>query len=190
VEIVAGMVAVALMVSFAWTGHAAASGGRDFLPRIAADALHLFATAIWPTGLLPLAMFLACARARGVEDGLDLAPTLRLVQRFSSVSLVIVGVLVATGLTNSYFMIGRFESLFTTTYGQVLCVKLLLFAAILGIAASNRYRIVPALSKISEAGTTSPLLRQLQRLVLAEFSLAVAVVAMVSVLGTTPPPQP
>jgi len=186
-EIVAGTVSVALVVSFAGTGHAAASGGPALVPRIAVDAVHLFVTAIWPTGLLPFALFLACARRVASVA----VPTLRLVQRFSQVGLIIVGVLSATGLVNSYFMVGHFQALFTTTYGEVLDVKLLLFAAILGLAAVNRYRMVPLLkAKAARAGENDfvPTLRRLQRLVLTEFGLAVAVVAVVSVLGTTPPP--
>jgi putative copper resistance protein D len=186
VEIAAGIVAVALMVSFAWTGHAAASIGPDIFVRIAVDALHLFVTAIWPMGLLPFAMFLA--EARRTEDcG---APMLKVVGRFSNVSLLAVGVLIATGIANSYFMVGRFEALFTTTYGQLLSVKLVLVAVMLGIAAYNRFWIVPLLFAKSGAGDTiDPLLRRLQRLVTVEFCLAVAVVVVVSVLGTTPPPQ-
>jgi putative copper resistance protein D len=187
-EIVAGIIAVALMASFAWTGHAAASAGPDFVLRIAADATHLMVAAIWPMGLLPFAMFLG--RARGIAGGAVFGPTLRLIGRFSNVSLGVVCVLIGTGLTNSYFIVGHIQALFTTTYGQVLGVKLLLFAGMLGIAAYNRFRIVPVLfAQPAGVGATGPLLRQLQRLVMVELGLAVAVIAVVSVLGTTPPPQ-
>jgi putative copper resistance protein D len=186
VEIVAGIVGAALMVSFAWTGHAAASGGAYFFPRIAVDALHLFVTSIWPTGLLPFAMFLTCARR--LDD--VTVPTLKVVGRFSNVSLLVVGVLSATGIVNACFIVGHFQALFTTTYGRVLCVKLLLFGAILGIAAYNRLRIVPLIfSNRAEPDLTPLLFRRLQQWVLAEFMLAIGVVAVVSVLGTTPPPQ-
>ena len=111
-EIVAGITAVALMVSLAWTGHAVASGGPDILVRITADALHLFVTGIWPTGVLPLAMFLAEARRN--ED--CPAPVLWVVGRFANISLGIVWVVIVTGIINGYFMIGRFGALFSSTY--------------------------------------------------------------------------
>ena len=190
-EIVAGIIAAALVVAFAWTGHAAASGGPALFLRIGADALHLFVTSIWPAGLLPFAMFLA--QARRLQDELPLAPVCKAVGRFSNVSLVIVVVLAVTGLINSYFIVGSFQALFTSTYGRVLGLKLSLFGVLLGIATYNRFRIVPQLllcsapqESISSAG---PLLRRLQNLVLAEIALAIAIVLVVSVLGTTPPPQ-
>ena len=185
VEIVAGIVAVALMVSFAGTGHAAASGGAYFFPRIATDALHLFVTSIWPTGLLPFAMFLTCARR--LDD--VIVPTLKVVGRFSNVSLLVVGVLTATGIINACFIVGNLQALFTTTYGRVLCVKLFLFGAMLGIAAYNRLRIVPRLfARRAEPDVSVSLLRRLRCCVWTEFGLAVGVVAVVSILGTTPPP--
>ena len=189
VEIAGGVVAIALVVSFAGTGHAAAAGGPSFVPRVAADAVHLFVTAIWPTGLLPLALFLS--RARELADPALLAAARRVVDRFSQVSLLIVGLLAATGFINAFFIVGRFEALFTTTYGGVLDVKLLLFAAILGVAACNRYRVVPRIdaSVASSAGDAWSALRRLQHLVTLELALAVGVIAVVSVLGTTPPPQ-
>jgi len=190
-EMAAGLVAAALLASFAWTGHAAATGGAAFLPRVAADAVHLFVTAIWPTGLLPFALFLSCVR--GLGDATVLAPARRVVDRFSQVSLVIVGVLVATGFINACFMVGSFHALFATPYGWVLGVKLLLFTAILGIAACNRYRVVPpldaSLSAATMGGAAWPLLRRLQHLVTIELILAIGVIVVVSVLGTTPPPQ-
>jgi putative copper resistance protein D len=190
-EIAAGLVAAALLTSFAWTGHAAAAGGPTFVPRVAADAVHLFVASIWPTGLLPFALFLAGARR--VEDRATLAPTRRIVDRFSQVSLVVVFLLAATGFINAYFIVGSFDALFTTTYGAVLDVKLLLFAAILLIAARNRYRVLPRLdASLCEAANldeAKPLLQKLQDLVTVELVLAIGVIAVVSVLGTTPPPQ-
>jgi putative copper resistance protein D len=186
-EIAAGVVAAALFASFAWTGHAAATGGAAFVPRVAADAVHLFVTAIWPTGLLPFALFLACARRIGEAD--VLAPARRVVDRFSQVSLVVVCVLAATGFINACFIVGSVKALFTTTYGGVLCLKLALFAAILGVAACNRYRVVPRLDANVRSNEAWPLLRRLQQLVTFELVLAVGVIAVVSVLGMTPPPR-
>jgi putative copper resistance protein D len=189
-EIVAGIDAVALMDSLAWTGHAAATGGPTFALRVGADALHLFVTGIWPTGLLPFALFLS--RARRSSDPALLVPLGRVVDRFSNVSLAIVVVLVATGCVNSYFIVGSFLALITTTYGCVLCTKLVLFAAILVVAAGNRYRVVPRLGSILSANSVAdagPLLRRLQYLVTLELALAIGIILVVSVLGMTPPPQ-
>ena len=189
-EIAAGLVATALVVSIAWTGHAAATGGPDFKWRVLADATHLFAASIWPTGLLPFALFLR--RARQIEDISRLRPVLAVARRFSTVSFLAVWILIASGIINACFIVGSFEALFSTDYGRLLCLKLFLFLLMLGIASWNRYRLLPLLlrnAKTSEKSLVYRLLRRLQSFVLTEFGVAVAVVVVVSFLGTTPPPR-
>jgi len=189
-ERAAGWVAAALVVSVAWTGHAAAGGGPDFKWRVLADATHLLAASIWPAGLLPFALLLGCARR--VDDRSCLRPAVAAVRRFSSVSLMTVGVLITSGIVNACFIVGSFTALVATDYGRLLCLKLFLFLSILGFAAWNRYRLVPLLSAraVAPDGTFMlPLFRGLQRFVLIELSLAAAVLFVVGMLGITPPPQ-
>jgi putative copper resistance protein D len=189
-EMAAGLVATALVVSVAWTGHAAATGGPDFWRRVPADATHLFATSIWPAGLLPFALFLG--QARRAPDFSRLQPVLMAARRFSTVSFVAVWVLLTTGMINGYFIVGSFQALVATDYGRLLCLKLFLFLLMLGIAAWNRYRLLPLLLLRAGASGENPVLPLIQRLrnfVLAEFSLAIAVVAVVSLLGITAPPH-
>ncbi|MCE0521611.1 MAG: CopD family protein [Methylacidiphilales bacterium] len=189
-EVGAGLVAIALVVSVAWTGHAAATGGPDFWPRVLADASHLLTTSIWPTGLLPFALFLGASRK--IDHLAHLQSVLMTACRFSTVSFLAVWILIATGMINSYFIVGSFQALIATDYGRLLCLKLSLFLVMLGIAAWNRYRLLPLLLLRAEASGTSlvwPLVRRLQSFVLIEFSLALAVVGVVSFLGITPPPH-
>jgi putative copper resistance protein D len=189
-EIAAGLIAAALVVSIAWTGHAAATGGPDFKWRVLADATHLFAASIWPTGLLPFALFLGCVRR--INDASRLQPVLAVARRFSTVSFFAVWILIASGIINACFIVGSFEALVTTDYGRLLCLKLFLFLVMLGIASWNRYRLLPLLllnAKTSEKSLVYWLLRRLQSFVMTEFSVAVAVVVVVSFLGTTPPPR-
>jgi putative copper resistance protein D len=186
VEIAAGIVAAALLVSLAGIGHAAATGGAAFFPRVAADSVHLLATAVWPAGLVPFVLFLG--HTRRLEDAADVAPAQRVIQRFSQVSLVVVFLLVATGAINTVFIVGSFEALFTTTYGHVLGVKLLLLLVIVVVATVNRYGVVPRLAQ-AQPPETLPLLRRLQHLVAVELVLAIGIIIVVSVLGTTAPPQ-
>jgi putative copper resistance protein D len=187
-ETVMGIIAVALIVSVAWTGHAASSGTSSFPLRISADALHLLAAAIWPGGLLPFALFLSCIRTN--QPALHSRSTLRAIHRFSNLSLLIVGVLIATGVINSFFLVGSFTALVTTLYGGILCLKLCLLLLILGVASWNRFRLLPLISKSSASKQiVSPLIGQLRNFVATEFALAVAIVVVVSVLGITPPPR-
>jgi putative copper export protein len=188
-EVGAGVMAIGLLGSMAWMGHAAA-GGADDGWRLAPDVLHLLAAAIWPAGLLPFAFFLRWVRRQSGD--VRVAPVLNAVRRFSAVSLVAVLILAATGLVNATFLVGSFTSLLTTPYGWWLCLKLFLFFLILCVAAWNRYRILPLLfispeEKVSDRAFY--LMGRLQTFVLTEFSLAVAVIAVVSVLGITAPPR-
>ena len=189
-EIMMSILVAALLALVAGTGHAAARGGVDFFLRVAADGLHLLAASVWPTGLLPFALFLVAARR--AENFSNLPPILAVVRRFSAVSFITVGVMVVTGMVNSWFLVGNMGALFTTPYGHILCLKLSLFAGILGFAAWNRFRLLPALFLYTDAladKNVTPLLRRLQNFVLAELVLAVGVIAVVSVLGITPPPR-
>lgn len=189
-ELAAGFVATALVVSIAWTGHAASVGGPDFKWRVMADAAHLFAASVWPAGLLPFALFLG--HARRIGDLSRLRPVLAAARRFSEASFVVVAVLITTGIVNAWFIVGNFSALVATDYGRLLCLKLFLFLLIFCIAAWNRYRLVPLLllhGSAPEKSPALPLLQRLQSFVTTEFSLAVAVVLVVSILGTTPPPH-
>ena len=97
------LVSATLLVSLAWISHAAAARAQPL--GLLGDALHLCAAGAWIGGLLPLAIFLTLARA-SVSLGERAA---RVLQRFSTLSLGCVGVLVVSGLSNSW-LLGRFHS--------------------------------------------------------------------------------
>ena len=60
-----------------------------------------------------------------------------------------VATLVATGLVNSWILVGSFHALLVTEYGQVLILKLVVFAAMLAFAAVNRLSLTPQLAVAS-----------------------------------------
>jgi putative copper resistance protein D len=190
IEFGAGLLAVALIVSLAGTGHAAATGGPTLPLRLLADGAHLLAASIWPAGLLPFALFLGCVRS--TDDTARLGSVRDAVRRFSTLSFLVVGVLIVSGIINSYFIVGSFHALFTSDYGQLLCLKLLILLVMLGIAACNRYQVLPLLfaqPMVTDSNAVTLLLNRLRRFVLVEFTLAVAIVAVVSNLGITPRPH-
>jgi copper resistance protein D len=145
-----------------------------------ADALHLCAAGGWIGGLVPLAIFLARVRA-SFSLGEMIA---RVLQRFSTLSLCCVSVLIASGICNSWLLIGSIYALFVTPYGRLLLFKLTLFTTLIGIGARNRLAIR---TKPSIAQSESDLLLQLRRNVICEACLGVAVIAIVACLGVTPP---
>ena len=172
------LLSVVLLVSLAWISHAAAARVQPI--GLIGDALHLCAAGGWLGGLVPLAIFLARA---GVSP--PIAKIIPLViGRFSTLSLCCVSVLIASGVSNSWLLVGSIHALVTTRYGCLLLFKLALFGLLVGFGARNRLAIK---ASASTAQIRSGFLQQLRRNVISEICLGAAVVAIVACLGVTPP---
>jgi len=176
--VVLWLASVVLLVSPAWISHAAAATVQPF--GVLGDMIHLCAAGLWIGGLVPLAIFLTRVRA-SFSLGEMLPGVLR---RFSTLSLCCVSVLVVSGISNSWLLVGSVYALFTTDYGRLLLVKLTSFAILVGFGARNRFLIK---AKVQKTGSDPDLLAQLRRNVLCEAYLGVAVVVIVACLGVTPP---
>lgn len=182
------LLAGGLLGSLAWAGHAAAERGADRIIHLSADALHLLAAGAWLGALMPLAFVLARARRTASRDALDFAA--RATRRFSRLGVAGVGTLVVTGVANAWYTLGSVPALFGTNYGWLLFAKLLLFGAMVTLAAVNRLRLTPQLSVASgeySAQSLLPALRRLEHNAIAETALGLAVVGIVGALGVTIP---
>jgi putative copper resistance protein D len=168
--------AALLLGAVGFAGHSGAAPGTAGAVQLAADVLHLLAAGGWLGALVPLAMLLAQSDIA--------APALAdVTRRFSSFGVVMVATLAATGLTNAYLLVGSPELLVTTPYGQVLLAKIVLFAAMVALAAVNRLYHLPQLGP--DASTTA--VRGLFRNSLAEIALGLGALVLVGLLGTLPP---
>jgi putative copper resistance protein D len=174
----------AILLSFAWTGHGAASEGPGGLVHLGADLLHLLAAGVWIGALVAFALLL-WRPGRSVES---LAALHGALSGFSGVGSAAVAAIVASGLVNSWFLVGptRLPALFTTPYGLALTAKLVLFLGMLLLAARNRFRHTPALAR-AMAGDAEPALRSLRTSVFIEAALGFGVLALVGVLGMMVP---
>jgi putative copper resistance protein D len=104
--------------------------------------------------------------------------------RFSGIGPIVVAALTLSGILNPGFLASL-----TTTYGQVLLAKLVLFAAMIGLAVANRFWLAPRLQSALQTGIGSePATRALWASILAETVLAALVLAAVAWLGTLAPP--
>jgi copper resistance protein D len=174
------LLSVVFLVSLAWISHAAAASVCPL--GLLGDMLHLCAVGGWIGGLVPLTIFLARVRAP-----FSLGETVaRVLHRFSTLSLCCVSVLVVSGISNSWLLVGSVYALFTTPYGRLLLFKLTLFAILIGFGTRNRFLVK---AKLLKAPACPDLLPQFRRNVLCEICLGVAVVAIVACLGVTPPAQ-
>jgi putative copper resistance protein D len=173
--------AAALLGALAPAGHAGTNSGTAGSIHLAGDIIHAVAAGAWVGGLIPLALLFAAAR-RGAEPT-NLAPVHETTRRFSMLGLVSVLSLLATGIVSTVFLVGSVPALFGTTYGRLLSAKVVLFLAMVGIAAVNRVTLTPQLAGTHAAAA----LRQLQRNSLFEAALGLVAIAIVGALGTVPP---
>jgi putative copper resistance protein D len=177
------------LVSLAWGGHAVANPGPYGSVHLLGDALHLLTSAFWPGALLPLATFLFVLLKSNQIGALGLAAAV--IRRFSASSLIAVAAMALTGLLNSVFMVGNPRVLLTTHYGHLLISKLVLFVLMVGFGALNLFLLKPRLAvDLPDINVTDQMsaIRSLLRNVLCEVGLGAAVILIVAVLGTTPPP--
>jgi copper transport protein len=170
-----GLSTVALVgagAALATTGHAAtAPPAWAALPSL---VLHGVAAMLW-AGPLP---FLATVLVRR-----DPAMTIVL-RRFSAMAMVAVAVLATAGATLAALQLRAPSDLVETDYGRILAIKLVLVAALLGLAAINRIRLSPAASAGSAVAAN-----RLRRNVILEIALIGAVAAVITAWRFTPPPR-
>ena len=170
----------ALLVSLAGVGHTQMDDGLTRVVHMSSDGLHLLAAGAWLGGLVSL--FSLVARAIWTSGSESAASNAAL--RFSGMGYIAVATIIGSGLINSWFLVGSFANL-RTPYGQLLIVKLVLFAAMLGLAGLNRFFIVPSLIKADEDHAVG--LSRLRRHVLGEQALGFLIILIVSALGTMQP---
>jgi putative copper resistance protein D len=173
------LAAMGLAGALAWAGHGADGSGIGGTVHLAADFLHLVAAAAWVGGLLPLALLLAAAqRTRAIRVAHAASV------RFSICGVAAVGAVVLTGAANTWYLAGNVQALTSTEYGHLLLTKIALFLFMLAVATINRRRLTPALADGKRDGHA---LQQLRRNVLTEIVAAALIIAIVAVLGVTPP---
>ena len=175
----------ALLASIAWAGHANAQVGTAGMVHRASDAVHLLAAGAWIGALTPFAATLRRLGEAPRRRALDTAAAIT--TRFGNWAALCVGVLLLTGLTNAYYLVASPRALFATHYETVLLLKLLVFALMLAVVATNRTRLTTALRTANAVSARVAAARRLRLNVLTEQALAAGVVVLVAVLGVTPP---
>ena len=179
------VLAASLTGTLAWAGHAAAKSGFEGNVHLFADALRLIAAAAWLGALLPLALLLRVVR--GAQNDSSIAVGRAAVLRFSTLGVVSVGTLVATGIVNSWVLVGSLPALTNTDYGRLLIVKIAVFLIMLSVAAVNRFQLTPRVTQTLGTTASRHALRRIERNSIIETSVGAIIIAIVAVLGTMPP---
>ena len=170
-RIAAGLGAVLVCASFAFRGHTLEE------PRLVLGVLvtfHLLGLAFWVGVFAPLHRLAgADARAAGA-----------LAAEFSAWAVRIVPALAAAGVALFVILTADPLAALGTPYGQLLAIKLLLFAPLLGLAAYNKLRLTPALEAgVAGAGT------RLRRSIRLEALAVLAILATTATLTTVSSPE-
>lgn len=114
----------------------------------------------------------------------DPARALPVVRLFSTGALVAVAVLTVAGLMLAVIQVESLANLTGTAYGRVLIAKMLLVAALLGLASLNRLRLTPALAVPGGSGG-----KWLVRSIALEIVISIAILGVVGLWRFTPPPR-
>ncbi len=172
---------LAVTVSFAVWGHATELSPTAI--SLAADAIHATAAALWLGGLVGLVMVLSLRAPETVRSTAGIISRFSLMAFWSVIALTIAGLtLTITGSDASL------NSILTTTWGQLILAKIGLTLIVVLIAAWNRRKLLPSLTRPTE--DTSELAVRwatLLRTIRAEAVLLVAVIALTAIVVNVPP---
>jgi copper resistance protein D len=174
--------------TLAWSGHGGATPGAAGYVHTCADILHLVAAAAWVGGLVPLVLMMRSALPVDDQSRMIMVAILH---RFSNLGILSVAIILATGVINTWVLVGGVDGLTNTDYGRLLVLKITLFLAMLGFAAVNRLRLTPKLAAPGPAvtGQTSPAFG-IYRNAIAEIALGILVFVIVGSLGLMEPGAP
>ncbi|MET8760210.1 copper resistance protein CopC [Lentzea sp. NPDC004782] len=182
-----GVVVLAATCVLALTWSTASHSGAGDLAGLAlvADTAHLTAMAVWLGGLVVVGAVVRSADALAMRVA---------VPRFSRVALVSVLVLVATGVFQSWRLVGTPSALVGTSYGRVLLGKVAVAAVLLGLGALARrwvqrhygFPVVsPADRRRAARGPGDRQVRRFGAVVAAEAAIAALVLGLTAVLVGT-----
>lgn len=134
---------IGLALAFVYSGHGGAGQQWWAAPN---DLLHVLANGVWLGGLFVLAALVlpALARQSAADRERYLAVAL---PAFSLAALASVAILSVSGPVNVTVRMTGFAQLWTTGYGVVLLIKILLFIAMIAISYIHAYRLRPQLAE-------------------------------------------
>lgn len=174
-----GVVALATLL---WSGHAAATEGALGTAHRISDIAHMIAAAIWIGGIAAFGLLLS---QPSQSDGYARI-IVRSLRDFSRVGTVAVAIIGVTGLLNGYAILGaNVTRLAQSPYGVILTAKLVLFAAMLTLAANNRWKLTSALAHAGD--NTNTAWNRLRISITLEATAGTGILALVAWLGMVSP---
>jgi copper transport protein len=178
----AGVAAGAVLLIPGLAGHAAQTSPRAW--SLLFDWTHLAAGSLWIGGLVGLLALWPSLPADLRVRGLAVS-----VPRFSNVAFVSVNVLIASGVAATVVHLPTLSSLWQTSYGKTILVKVALLGTTMLLAAVNLLRTKPHLvAAVERPELGAPAAALLRRLVTVEAVIVASVIFAAAVLSSLPPP--
>ena len=169
-RMVASLAGIGLFATFSISGH---PGMREFSAlSIGTDIVHFLCVSAWRGGLITLVLL-------GRKWQSDSA---RVIAWFSFTATISMPIMVATGVAQAWRMMEGFQNIFSTTYGVVLSIKVLL--VIVSIAAGTRARQLFKSKKVEQKDLKEI---RFSKTIITESMIGVVVLAVTAVLVSVPP---
>ncbi|MGZ3583580.1 MAG: copper resistance protein CopC, partial [Ktedonobacterales bacterium] len=140
------LLGLALLLAFAFSGHAAAVPASTFAYAIAVDILHLLCEAAWVGGLLYIGVVFLPALQTLTSDQRARVLALGLPE-FSAIAIVGALILATTGSLSTTIHLTSITQFLTTSYGRTLAIKIELFLVMVAISAYHAFFLRPRLAQ-------------------------------------------
>ncbi|GIG57013.1 transport integral membrane protein [Longispora fulva] len=137
-QIILGVLGTVAALTWPLAGHPSASPAPPLT--VAVDLVHLVAMAVWLGGLVGLALHLL---PRGTDG--ELRALMPVWSRWAGWAVT---ALVVAGVAQALIEVGTLPALFNTRYGQLLIVKAVLLAGVLGMASVARRKVLTGEPKV------------------------------------------
>lgn len=167
----------ALLASLALLGHAAMHQGGLGIAHRTNDSIHLIASGFWLGALIPLSYSVAF-----LADGRLQKHAAEALNRFSATAVWAVIVVIITGISNTWLVLGDWPSNLARHYDYLLVIKIGCVAAMIGLALLNRFRFAPQAAAGDRAGIAA-----LRLSITAEVLIGGCVLSLVAYFGTLDP---
>ncbi|MGW3967646.1 copper resistance CopC/CopD family protein [Amycolatopsis sp. NPDC005003] len=166
-----------VLLTFSATGHPVTD--PVMFVSVSADLAHFGAIAVWAGGLVQLAW---CLFRPAPGENLAAVAT-----RFSRIAAGSVTVIALSGAVLALRIMPSLPTLWTTTFGLLVLLKIAGFAALLAVASRSRRAVHQSMVPVAEGTTITADLRRLRQAVVVEVLLSVVVLALAALLTVTPP---
>jgi copper transport protein len=174
----AGVAGIVLALGAYWfDGHTVSRG--PWIVHAAVNLVHVTAASVWVGGVFAMTLVAWMRRRRRAEVGLA-----GMVVRFSTIAAVSLAALSVAGLVMAWLILDSPGDLFSTSWGQVLLVKVGAVAIAAGLGGYNHFVLGPGLETRPDDPDVAAHLRG-SLLIESAVMLAVVVITAVLVVSST-----